>query len=142
MRKISEVMTREVETCSLLDNVYEAALKMRNWNVGSIPVVDGEKLVGVITDRDIVVRGIAEKKPPSSKVEEIMSEKLVTATPDISTEEAAKRMAQNQIRRLPIVDGERLLGIVSLGDLAIDEMTDEQAQFALSEISEPANQIQ
>ncbi|WP_210363696.1 CBS domain-containing protein [Bacillus sp. REN3] len=142
MREIREIMTQEIETCSLLDNVYEAAVKMKDWNVGAIPVVDGDRLVGMITDRDIVIRGVADKHPPSSKVEDVMSEHLITATPDMSTQEATRLMAEHQIRRLPIVEGDKLVGIVALGDFAVNEMTDQQAQHALSEISEPGNQIQ
>ena len=142
MRKIRDIMTDDVEVCTLLDNVFEVAVKMKELNVGSIPIVDGDRLVGMITDRDIVIRGVAEKHPPSSKVEAIMSDHLVTASPDMSTQEATKLMAEKQIRRLPVVDGGRLIGIVALGDFAVNEMTDEQAQHALTEISEPGNQIQ
>jgi CBS domain-containing protein len=143
MGKIREIMTTEVETCTLLDNVYEVAVKMKENNVGAIPIVDGEKLVGMITDRDIVLRGIAEKKPPSSKVEVVMSEHLVTITPDTTTEEAARVMAEHQIRRLPIVEGDNLVGIVALGDFAINPKMDNQAEVALSEISEhDQNQLQ
>jgi len=143
MGTIREIMTTDVETCTLLDNVYEVAVKMKENNVGAIPIVDGEKLVGMITDRDIVLRGIAEKKPPSSKVEVVMSEHLVTITPDTSTEEAAKVMAEHQIRRLPIVEGDKLVGIVALGDFAIHPKMDNQAEVALSEISEhDQNQLQ
>mgnify|MGYP001952741610 CR=1 FL=1 len=136
MGSIREIMTTDVETCSLLDNVFEVAVKMKENNVGAIPIVDGEKLVGMITDRDIVMRGIAEKKPPSSKVEVVMSDHLVTITPDTSTEEAAQLMADHQIRRLPIVEGDRLVGIVALGDLAVEPKFDNNAEIALSEISE------
>ena len=142
MRKIRDIMTSDVETCTLLDNVFEVAVKMKEWNVGSIPIVDNDKLVGMITDRDIVIRGIAEKHPPSSKVESVMSDHLVTATPDMSTKDATRLMAEHQIRRLPVVEGDNLVGIVALGDFAVDEMTDEQAQHALSEISEPGTHMQ
>ena len=142
MRKIREIMTSDVETCTLLDNVFEVAVKMKDLNVGAIPIVDGDRLVGMITDRDIVIRGIAEKHPPSSKVESVMSDHLVTATPDMSTQEATKLMAQHKIRRLPVVDGDKLIGIVALGDFAINELTDDQAQHALSEISETGSQMQ
>jgi len=142
VRKIREIMTSDVETCTLLDNVFEVAVKMKDLNVGAIPIVDGDRLVGMITDRDIVIRGIAEKHPPSSKVEAVMSDHLVTATPDMSTQEATKLMAQHKIRRLPVVDGDKLIGIVALGDFAINELTDDQAQQALSEISEPGSQMQ
>ncbi|MBN8191590.1 CBS domain-containing protein [Bacillus sp. NTK074B] len=136
MSKIKDIMTKEVETCTLLDNVYEVALKMKEHNIGSIPIVDGEKLVGVMTDRDIVLRCIAEKHPASSKVEDIMSKHLIVAGPETSAEEAAHIMAENQIRRLPIVEGERLVGMISLGDLAIRESLGRQAYVALENISE------
>lgn len=137
MGSINDLMTKNVETCSLLDNVFEVAVKMKEWNVGAVPIVDNQKLVGMITDRDIVLRCIAEKHPASSKVEEIMSKRLITVTPNTTTQEAAKIMAKNQIRRLPVVEGDQLVGIVSLGDFAVDELTDDQAKVALTEISEP-----
>lgn len=142
MEKIRDIMTDDVECCSLLDNVYEVAVKMKELNVGVIPIVNEEKLVGMITDRDIVVRGVAEKNPGSTKVEKIMSNKLVTATEEMTTKEAARLMSEHQIRRLPVVEGEKLIGIVSLGDFAIHDLTDEQAGHALSDISEQPNQIQ
>lgn len=136
MERIRDIMTDEVECCTLLDNVYEVAAKMKELNVGAIPIVDEKKLVGMITDRDIVIRGIAEKHPPSSKVEDIMSNNLITISPDASSREAVKLMAENQIRRLPVVEGDELIGIVSLGDFAIRELTDDQAKQALTGISE------
>lgn len=136
MEKIRDIMTEKVETCSLLDNVYEVAVKMKDLNVGAIPIVDQERLVGMITDRDIVLRCMAEKQPASSKVEEIMSNKLITISQDTPSRDAAKLMAEHQIRRLPVVEGDKLVGIVSLGDFAIRELTDDQAKQALTEISE------
>lgn len=136
MEKIRDIMTDNVECCTLLDNVFEVAVKMKELNVGAIPIVDEEKLVGMITDRDIVVRGVAEKHPGSTKVEDIMSSKLVTITADATSQEAAKLMAEHQIRRLPVVEGDKLIGIVSLGDFAIRKLTDDQAKEALTEISE------
>jgi CBS domain-containing protein len=137
MGVIADIMTKNVESCSLLDNVYEVALKMKELNVGVIPIVDNQKLVGMITDRDIVIRCIAEKHPASSKVQDAMSGKLITVSPDTKIQEAMKIMAKNQIRRLPVVEGDRLVGIVSLGDFAVNELTDDQAKVALTEISEP-----
>lgn len=135
MEIIRDIMTDDVESCSLLDNVFEVAQKMKELNVGAIPIVDQDQLVGMITDRDIVLRCIAEKHPPSSKVEEIMSKDLITITADQSTREAVRLMAEHQIRRLPVVEGKRLIGIVSLGDFAVRDLTDDQAKQALSEIS-------
>jgi CBS domain-containing protein len=137
MGNIRKIMTDKVESCTVLDNVFEVAVKMKELNVGAIPIVDKDKLVGMITDRDIVIRGVAEKHPGSTKVEDIMSDHLITISADASTQEAAKLMAENQIRRLPVVEGDKLVGIVSLGDFAIRELTDDQAKIALTEISEP-----
>ncbi|WP_312469160.1 CBS domain-containing protein [Neobacillus sp.] len=136
METIRDIMTDEVECCTLLDNMFEVALKMKELNVGAIPIVDQDKLLGMITDRDIVIRGVAEKHPGSSKVGEIMSHDMITVSPDTTSKEAAKLMAQHQIRRLPVVEDSRLIGIVSLGDFAISELTDDQAKEALTEISE------
>lgn len=136
MERIRDIMTDDVECCTLLDNVYEVAVKMKELNVGAIPIVDEEKLVGMITDRDIVIRGVAEKHPGSTKVEDIMSDNLITVTPEATSRDAAKLMAEHQIRRLPVVENGKLVGIVSLGDFAIRELTDDQAKQALTEISE------
>ena len=77
---IKDIMSEDIECCSLLDNMYEVAVKMKELNVGAIPIVDEKRLVGMITDRDIVIRGVAEKNPGSTKVEKIMSDQLVTVT--------------------------------------------------------------
>ncbi|WP_066318040.1 CBS domain-containing protein [Bacillus sp. FJAT-29814] len=136
MERIRDIMTDDIECCTLLDNVYEVAVKMKELNVGAIPIVDEDKLVGMITDRDIVIRGVAEKHPGSTKVEDIMSDNLITVTPEATSRDAAKLMAEHQIRRLPVVENGKLVGIVSLGDFAIRELTDDQAKQALTEISE------
>lgn len=138
LQKIKDVMTTDVECCSLLDNIYEVAVKMRDLDVGAIPIVDNERLVGMITDRDLVIRGIAEKRPGSTRVQEIMSENLITVSKETSVQEAMRLMAEHQIRRLPVVEDGKLVGIVSLGDFAVRKHTDEQAGMALSEISEPS----
>ncbi|GCD83471.1 CBS domain-containing protein [Parageobacillus thermoglucosidasius] len=137
MQTVHEVMTTDVEYCTPVDNVYEAAVKMRDFNVGAIPIVDHGQLIGMITDRDLVVRGIAAKRPGSTPVTEVMSDKLITIAPDASVQEAAKKMADHQIRRLPVVEHGRLVGIVSLGDLAVNRDSDESAGHALTEISNP-----
>ena len=142
MEIIKDIMSEDIECCSLLDNMYEVAVKMKELNVGAIPIVDEKRLVGMITDRDIVIRGVAEKNPGSTKVEKIMSDQLVTVTCDTTTNQAAKLMAEHQIRRLPVVEGENLIGIVSLGDFATHRLTDEQAGNALSDISEQNDHIQ
>lgn len=133
---IQNVMTTDVETCRPDETISDAAMKMKQYHVGAIPVTQEDNLMGMITDRDIVVRCIAEQKPESTPVSEVMSSQIITAEPDMDIHQAAKMMAEKQIRRLPIVENQRLVGIASLGDLAVDKQTDAEASFALSEISE------
>jgi CBS domain-containing protein len=142
MKRISEIMTKNVDFVTPLDNVYEVALKMKQDNVGVIPVCENDQVIGVITDRDIVVRGVAEKRPGSTQVTDIMSEDLYTGSPDMSVQEAAELMADKQIRRLPIVENNKLVGIVSLGDLSLNKQSDNAAGHALSEVSEQRDQLQ
>ncbi|OAJ74118.1 inosine-5'-monophosphate dehydrogenase [Brevibacillus sp. SKDU10] len=136
-RTLREIMTENLATVTLLDNVYEVAVKMRDWNVGVIPVVNEQKdVIGVITDRDIVIRGLAEKHQGSSKIEDVMSTDIVLGTPEMTVDAAAKLMAQHQIRRLPVVDNGKLVGIVAIGDMAIRNILQDEAGEALAEISE------
>jgi CBS domain-containing protein len=138
MKSVRDVMTSNVDCCTQLDNVYEVAVKMKDLDVGAIPIIDNDtrKLIGMITDRDLVVRGIAEKRAGSNQVTNVMSESLITVSPETSLQEASNLMAEHQIRRLPVVENEQLVGIIALGDLAVDKMSDESAGHALSEISE------
>lgn len=136
MQTVQDVMTTDVQFCTPLDNVYEVALKMKEHNIGVVPICEDGHLLGVITDRDIAIRGVGSKRPGSTRVTDIMSEKLVTAPMDMSVDEAAELMADEQIRRLPVVDGMKLVGMISLGDLAVREVFSENAARALSEISE------
>jgi CBS domain-containing protein len=135
MQKLSDIMTTDVKSCIAEDNIYEAAVKMKSWDVGAIPVVSNDQLIGIITDRDLVIRAMAEKSPGSTKITEVMSSEVITASPDTSVKEAAQLMSQKQIKRLPIVEGTKLVGICSLRDLAIREEYDHQAEAALSGIS-------
>lgn len=135
-RTLREIMTTDCSTVTLKDNVYEAAVKMKQEDTGFIPVVDGNKLIGVLTDRDIVVRGLAEKREGSAAIKEVMSNKVVSVTPETTVDEAAKIMANEQIRRLPVVENGNLVGIVSIGDLAIRSNFEDEAGAALSQISE------
>lgn len=139
-RTLREIMTKDVATVTLLDNVYEVAVKMRDFNVGVIPVVDEKQdVVGVITDRDIVIRGLAEKREGSAKVQDVMTRDIVLGQPGMSADEAARIMAKYQIRRLPVVEHGKLVGIVAIGDLAVRDVLQDEAGQALSEISEPAS---
>jgi CBS domain-containing protein len=140
--KVSEVMTREVQTISPDQPVQEAANFMLSADAGSIPVTDGDRLIGMITDRDIAVRGIAKGYGPETPVRDLMTDDLVVVRLDEDCEEAANKMSEAQVRRLPVVDEqERLCGIVSLGDLA-RETDSETAEQALEGVSQPGGQHQ
>ena len=136
--KVSDVMTTEVETVQMNSTLEEAASIMKVENVGAIPVVDEEDdLVGIITDRDIVVRCVAEGKDPAdTSVEEVLSHELETVEPDVDVEEAARLMADKQIRRLPVCQEGELVGMISIGDLAVKAAQPEVCGVALREISQ------
>ncbi|MBH0155753.1 MULTISPECIES: CBS domain-containing protein [Fictibacillus] len=142
MKKVSDIMTRNVDYVTPQDNVYEVAVKMKQDNVGVIPVCENDQIIGVITDRDIVVRGVAEKRPGSTKVSDVMSDNLFTGSADMTVEEAAELMADKQVRRLPIVENNKLVGIISLGDLSLAKESDSAAGHTLSQVSEQRDQIQ
>jgi CBS domain-containing protein len=137
---IASVMTRNVEVISPESSLQEAAAKMRDLDVGSLPVCDGRKLQGIITDRDVTVRAVAEgRNPAETKVNDIMTTDIVFATEDQAIEEAAELMSSHQIRRLPIVDSNRdLVGIVALGDLAVDHGDDQLSGEVLQDVSTPS----
>lgn len=136
--KVTDIMTSEVDTCTPQSSLQEVAAKMKEIDVGSMPVVDNDKLVGIITDRDIVVRGLAENISLDAAVSEILSGNMVTGSKDMSVEDAAELMADNQIRRLPIVENDQVVGMVSLGDIAVKDKSYGNADIALDEVSEPA----
>ena len=140
--KVSEVMTREVQTVSPEQPAQDAASFMLQANAGSIPVTDGERLIGMITDRDIAVRGVAKGYGPDTPVRELMSNDIVCAQEDDNVEDVATKMSEAQVRRLPVIDqDQRLCGIVSLGDLA-RETNSESAHEALEGVSQPGGQHQ
>ncbi|MEC0181610.1 CBS domain-containing protein [Paenibacillus peoriae] len=139
MKKVQEVMTEKCITVTPQDNIYEVAVKMKDNDTGFIPVVEKEgsdRLIGVITDRDLVVRGYAAKHSGSSSVDTVMTTGIRTARADMSVDQAAELMAEQQIRRLPVTEGDRLIGIVSIGDLAVRNIFADNAGEALSQISE------
>jgi len=136
------VMTREVQTISPNQTAKEAASFMLSTDSGSIPVTDGERLVGMITDRDIAVRGVAKGFAPDTPVSELMTRDCITAREDDDVSTIASKMSEAQVRRLPVIDGdEKLCGIVSLGDLSRDG-DDQSASQALAGISQPGGQHQ
>ena len=138
--KISEVMTTNVETVTGDQTAREAAGFMLRANAGSIPVCEGDRVIGMITDRDIAVRGIAEGRGPETPVSELMSADIVCARTDDDTGDVAERMSSEQVRRLPVVDeNDRLVGIVSLGDLS-REGPEQAAAMALEGVTQPGGE--
>jgi CBS domain-containing protein len=135
--KVSEVMTRDVQTVRPDQPVQEAASFMLSADAGSIPVAHEGRLIGMITDRDIAVRGIAKGYGPDTPVRELMTDDVICARVDDDVEEAASKMSEAQVRRLPVIDEqEQLCGIVSLGDLS-READEDCATEALQGVSEP-----
>lgn len=133
---ISEVMTPNPKTVKPTDSLQTAAQIMRDEDTGVVPVVEEGRVTGMLTDRDIVIRAIADGDY-SAKVSDIVSDDVISATPDMATSEAAELMGEHQIRRLPVVDSaDQLVGIVSLGDLAVKERKDSRMGETLEEISE------
>lgn len=139
MMKVSEFMTKDIASVNREDTVERAAQMMKEYNVGSIPVVSENKIVGIVTDRDIVLRAAAEgENIERQQVKDIMTSNPVVGKPDMDVHEAASLMSDRQIRRLPIVDKDNLVGMVSLGDLAVEPKLQDEAESALKDISEPS----
>jgi CBS domain-containing protein len=138
--KVSEVMTSDVQTVTPDQSAREAANFMLRAEAGSIPVTEGDKVVGMITDRDIAVRGVAVGRGPDTPVRELMTDHIICARRDDDVDDVARRMSEEQVRRLPVLDDDdRLCGIVSLGDLA-RESRGEEAHEALEGVSQPGGQ--
>jgi CBS domain-containing protein len=138
--QLKDVMTRDVEVVHPHATLEEAAAKMDSLNIGPLPVCDGNRLVGMVTDRDITVRATAAGKDPrTTQVREVMTDDVVYCFDDDDTNEAARLMEEQQIRRLVVLDRDkRLVGIVSLGDLAVATQDDQLSGEVLERISEPA----
>lgn len=138
--KIKDIMTKTVASINANDSVENAAKLMKEYNIGSVPVCNGEEVIGVITDRDIAIRGASNgKNMNNEKVRGIMSSNPVLGTPDMEVNDAARIMSERQVRRLPVVENNNLVGVVSLGDLAIEPKCNNRAGEALSNISEPCS---
>lgn len=138
--QLRELMTPNVEVVAP-DAVLQSAAKiMRDLNVGSVPVCNGRKLVGMITDRDIAVRAIADGRDArSTRIEEVMTPNVIFCYDDQDEQDAALAMEEHQIRRLPIINREKqLVGIVSLGDLVVDSQDRDLAGETIQNVSYPA----
>jgi CBS domain-containing protein len=138
--QIKDVMTRGVEVIRPEDTLQEAARKMKSIDVGPLPVCDGERLVGMITDRDIILRATAEgRDPKTTPVKEAMTPGIVYVYEDQDLDEAAQLMKERQLRRLVVLDrNKRLVGILSLGDIAADTRDDKLSGDVLEKVSEPS----
>ena len=137
-KTVRDAMSTGVRSAAPTDWVADAAQTMKQEDVGSLPVVDGERLVAILTDRDIVVRTVAERVDPGAiRVGEIASSDPVTVEPDQRLDEALELMALHQVRRLPVVEGERLVGMLAQADVAL-EAKEKDAGEMLAEISEPS----
>ncbi|MBA3519655.1 MAG: CBS domain-containing protein [Rhizobiales bacterium] len=136
--QVRELMTRDVRLLGPNDTIRNAARQMRDDDIGSLPIADGDRLVGYITDRDIVVRALAEGRDADTTVREVMTERVLYCFEDETIEDVAANMAHNQVRRLPVLTREkRLVGIVALGDIAT-QGSDEPAEDALEGVSRPS----
>lgn len=140
MAKVSDVMNSDVQLIGPDDTLRRAAELMKKADIGALPVAENDRLVGMVTDRDIVVRGVAEGKGPDAKVQGVMSAEVKYVFDDEDISHVAENMSQLQVRRLPVVNREkRLVGIVSLADIADAAPPDKTAQ-ALHGISTPGGQ--
>jgi len=142
--QLKEVMTRHVEVVHPDDTVHAAAEKMKQLDIGPLPVCDGDRLVGMLTDRDITVRATAEGHDPKKvQVRDVMTPDIIYCFEDQEVHEAARIMQEQQIRRLVVLNRDkRLVGIVSLGDLAVhtgeEDLADEELGETLAGVSEPS----
>jgi CBS domain-containing protein len=137
--RIAEAMTRDVQTITPDQSIVDAARMMADCDCGALPVEESDRLVGMITDRDIVVRALAEGKTPDTRIKDVMSTDIKYCFEEDDLDSVAQNMGDLQVRRLPVVNRDkRLVGIISLGDISASDET--PAGGALSDISEPASQ--
>ncbi len=134
-KSVKDAMTSDVKTATPSQSLTDAAKLMKQEDVGSVPVVDGPRLIGMLTDRDIVVRGIADGSDPHAiKIGDIASRDVVTVRPDDDLDEALRLMALHQVRRLPVVEDGHLVGVVATADVAL-EAKEKDVGHVVEEIS-------
>ena len=139
MTTVNDVMTRDVRTLTPANTVAEAAQAMHELDVGVIPVCEGDELLGVVTDRDIVVRAVAQGLDGDTPLAKVMSTDVRTVRESDDLDTVLAEMATSQIRRLPVVDdSDRLIGIVSIGDIAVQGQDEADVGQSLGDISAPA----
>ena len=137
--KVKDIMSTQVESVRPDASIQEAAQKMRSLDVGALPVLDGQDLKGMVTDRDITIRATAEgRDPKTTTVREVLSPELVSISEDQALEDAARLMQEQQVRRLPVLSGDqRLVGIVALADVAVEGGKKEVTR-TVQEVSKPS----
>mgnify|MGYP003543905502 CR=1 FL=1 len=131
MQTVADLMTRPTATCPADAEIRAAAALMRDRDTGDVVVVDHDTVRGIVTDRDIVVRAVADGKGPETPLAEVLSGQVVAVSPDDRIEKVVDLMREHAVRRIPVVDGGRLAGVISIGDLAIERDPDS----ALADIS-------
>jgi len=138
--KLRDIMTRDVIAVSRDTSVFDAAQIMKDKNIGAVPIcTDGMDVEGILTDRDIVLRVVCTgKDPKKTNCGEVMTDRLTVGKTDMEVESALKLMGDVQVRRLPVVEDGKLVGFVSLGDMAVNSQFDRRAEETLSEISTPS----
>lgn len=137
-QSVNEIMTREVVSVSSEQTIQECAQLMKQHNIGVIPVVDNGQLKGIVTDRDITIRSTADGISPNTPVSQCMTSNVTCATSSMDVHEVANIMAQQQIRRLPVVENNQVVGMIAIGDLAEEAIYQNEAGDALASISTPA----
>ena len=134
--RCSEIMTRNVKTAAAGSSLGDVAAIMRDGDMGAVPVVDGGKLVGIVTDRDIVIRGVAEGAGPETPISNVMTRDLFSVKPDNFVFEAIRLMGDKQVRRLPVIDSNgELKGIIAMADVALETEDEREIAETLEEIS-------
>jgi CBS domain-containing protein len=138
-KSVREAMTQDPRSIGASASVVEAAQLMREQHIGSLPVTEDERLVGMITDRDITTRVVAESAvPETTSVGDVYSRELISVEPDSDLDEALQLMARHQVRRLPVVENGRLVGVVAQADIALKE--NERTGELVEAISEPSGE--
>jgi len=140
-RTINDIMTKDVITATTSDRISDVAAKMKDYKIGFVPIVDDSKrAVGVITDRDLVIRGYADKKNPENAVTDVMTNEVISIDRYATADEALNMMSDNKIRRLVILDNNKVAGVIAIGDLAVRNTLVDETGEALSHISTPTRQ--
>jgi CBS domain-containing protein len=138
--RASEIMTKNVRTAAPTATLREVAAMMRDGDMGAVPIVDNGKLIGIVTDRDIVVRAVSESKSADSPISEAMTTELFTVSPDDFVFEAIRLMGDKQVRRIPVINTDgSLAGIIAMADVALEMEDEREIAETLEEISSGAS---